>query len=253
MKLAVPRKWSHITFDKYIKILEVIKKEISPLEKSIEQLSILTEVSPEEIESLPTILFSEYLQLIQFLAEAPTETDFRFKIEGIEYNLPINFNTLAIGKWSMCDQYLKHYEGFEAVPYMISVLVQKEKYTEKDIDNMAAKIKQLDMETLWKLNNFFLPKEKSQQTYFLQSSISQIKEEIQKHLVQIQEKDFITSTDGMKPFLKRFVIKMYSKLIKRILWNVQQSSTTSPIYRTNNRLDYMKKRIKMLFIKDKQN
>lgn len=100
MKLEYPKGWKEVSLETYIELVSLNSDGISAIDLFIEQLAILSNTDPEELNQLPLPEVNDILTSLNWLNELPQETKENIiKIRGKEYGFIQSLNKLTLGEW----------------------------------------------------------------------------------------------------------------------------------------------------------
>lgn len=107
MKLQLPKSWKEVSLETYIELVSLNSEGMSAIDLFIDQLAILTNTDPEDLNKLPLPQVSEILTSLNWLNQLPQETKENIVIiEGKEYGFIQSLNKLTLGEWVDLETYI---------------------------------------------------------------------------------------------------------------------------------------------------
>lgn len=147
------KNWNEISIEKYIQLYKIEEKEMDDIDLLINQLSIVYELSINEVENLEMAVVNDLKGEITFLNYEPNQTinlDKPIVIDGVEYQFNKNLNTLTLGEFADLEYYKN--DVINNIHNITSILFKKEKDNDA-IENSDIFLKKMDIETA--LSAFF--------------------------------------------------------------------------------------------------
>lgn len=129
IKITVPESWADVSLKKFIEINNI--QEENPLLRSIEIISILSDVDPEVIKASDKESLDEILKLLAWTGTEPTkEYSTSINLKGEEFHLT-KLSALTNGEWIDLDGYCENH--IQNIHKIMSILYRKsgEKYDTK--------------------------------------------------------------------------------------------------------------------------
>lgn len=116
-----PTKWSDITVNQYIKLMELYNSEIDEIDLTFKRLSIILNISEEEVYNIGLSEYNKIKEEIKFLETPPSNLKdvSVIKLDGVEYNL-IELNKIKFGQLVDLEYYSK--DLLNNIHHIISLL-----------------------------------------------------------------------------------------------------------------------------------
>jgi len=101
MEITIPTKWEDITIGKYINLRPVLNSELSPVERVVNILAVLTGQKKEVIKNISLDQYKTIKEKMSFLeTELPKQLkDRKFKIGGKWYKFEVKAQNLIFGEY----------------------------------------------------------------------------------------------------------------------------------------------------------
>lgn len=106
--------WSDISIEKFIKLYNLKNiNDLDDIDILINELCIIYDLTDDEVESLPMEKINSLRDEMYFISTEPKQTNVKniIEIDGINYYLKNNLNTLTYGEWKD----LKFYESLGSI------------------------------------------------------------------------------------------------------------------------------------------
>ena len=152
------KSYSEMSIEKYYELRDNMSEELEPLDFQVRLLSILCDMSEDEILNLPLDKYAEYVVDMAFIDELPKPRNMFssiIKINGVKYKLLKDVNNMTAGQYIDFQSYLENNLGVE---YILSTILIPEgkSYGEYDVAPVIDDIrKYLDIQTAVSIRFFF--------------------------------------------------------------------------------------------------
>jgi hypothetical protein len=113
LELTIPESWDDITLEQYQEfILTDFNDGFTPLEKMFRVISILCDVSEDEIRKININQLQNIINNLNFINDKPEKDNFTysFDIEGVKYAAIKSFNNIKVGEWIDIEHLLQDYK-----------------------------------------------------------------------------------------------------------------------------------------------
>lgn len=130
--------WSEISIKKFDEIKKSLKRNSNnELESNLELLSILCDVSVEEIEDLPLTEFSRLLKQTDFMAKMPKiDVKEKYVINGRQYNVCLNVNKMTTAQYIDYQTFGKDIENNLKNIIAVFMIPEGKKYGDYDLEEV---------------------------------------------------------------------------------------------------------------------
>lgn len=170
MKIKLKNNYSELTIEDYIKLVSISSSTSDLLDKEIEVLSVLTNLSQEELLKLPYPYIKKLVGKTTFLSEEPVgKVQKEYIIDGRKFVPNLNIYKYSAGRFIDCVELTKDSsKAMDNIHLMIAVMLdpvekspwyKKDKvlgYNELPITDTAEKVfKEMNIEDAIGLVNFF--------------------------------------------------------------------------------------------------
>lgn len=152
------RGWNDISIKKYIQLYKLDENKLDEIDTLINQLSIVYELSVDDVESMDLSKVNELRSEILFLNTEPKQTknlDYPVIIDGKKFIFNKNLNTLSFGEFIDLESYKT--DVINNIHKIASILFRSEdftKYNTQEADSNAELfLEKMDIETA--LSGFF--------------------------------------------------------------------------------------------------
>jgi hypothetical protein len=99
MEIKLPKSWYDVTIGQWSE-LQSVDRELTPLSRNIQNISILTDTDPDDIRKLSISDFKTLSSHLSWMNEdLPTEIKSTFIIDGIEFGMIPDLNYITTGEY----------------------------------------------------------------------------------------------------------------------------------------------------------
>lgn len=155
------KSYSEMSIEKYYELRDNMSEELEPLDFQVRMISILSDMSEDDVLNLPLDKYAECVVDMAFIDELPKPRNMfssTLKINGVKYKLLKDVNSMTAGQYIDFQSYLDNKLGVE---YILSTILIPEgkKYGEYDVAPVIEDIrKYLDIQTAVSIRFFFQKK-----------------------------------------------------------------------------------------------
>lgn len=155
------KSYSEMSIEKYYELRDNMSEELEPLDFQVRMISILSDMSEDDVLNLPLDKYAEYVVDMSFIDELPKPRNMfssTLKINGVKYKLLKDVNNMTAGQYIDFQSYLDNKLGVE---YILSTILIPEgkSYGEYDVAPVIEDIrKYLDIQTAVSIRFFFQKK-----------------------------------------------------------------------------------------------
>ena len=152
------KSYSEMSIEKYYELRDNMSEELEPLDFQVRMISILSDMSEDDVLNLPLDKYAEYVVDMAFIDELPKPRNMfssTLKINGVKYKLLKDVNNMTAGQYIDFQSYLDNKLGVE---YILSTILIPEgkSYGEYDVAPVIEDIrKYLDIQTAVSIRFFF--------------------------------------------------------------------------------------------------
>jgi hypothetical protein len=112
IELTLPESWNDIRLEQYQEFILTDFDEMQPIEKMFRVISILCDVSEDNIRNISIPKLHEIVLNFDFIQTKPNKDIYKysFEIEGVRYASIKSFNHIKVGEWVDIENLLEDYK-----------------------------------------------------------------------------------------------------------------------------------------------
>lgn len=155
--------YNSLPLGKFMELQELDFTSMEEIDIQVSIISILNDMTEEEVLELPITDYQRLASLTRFLASKPTHNNKipkKIKLDGKEYIVINDIKQMTAGQYIDYQNYISQKDE-KLLPYILScfIIPKGEKYGDSDINVVVENIKQhLSVTTALSLSAFFLKK-----------------------------------------------------------------------------------------------
>ncbi|MGN6439076.1 MAG: hypothetical protein ACTHMM_21210 [Agriterribacter sp.] len=207
MVVYVKDSWAQVTLDEFQQILEVQQdKVLNDFQKELKIIQILSTINEDELNSLPITELKPLIKATDFLGSEIHQVDLKeyYKVNGNEYRLTRDITKINGGQFTDLMNLLQDKEQVNNnLHYIVAILMapvykkgfliktrRVEKYLEKKtLDEIAEDVKQMSIQDIHSIANFFFALSSHFQAAFFSYSQKEIPNQLKQVLKILKEKE----------------------------------------------------------------